>query len=111
MRKYLEKPLKASCAIRIRIWELFATITSLKLDLQQKNITIDELNNEIDLIKIESFDKAEKPLESERKNKELSDSFDALLVGKNTLHDENLNLNSEIIPKLLRTLNQKLLAF
>ena len=48
------------------------------------------------MIKIESFDKAEKLLESERKNKELSDSFDALLVEKNTLHDENLNLKRDV---------------
>ena len=75
---------------------LKASIASLNLDLKQKRLTIDELNNEIDLLKVESADKSEKLLESETKNKELKDTVDTLLVEKNKLEDESVNLKQDV---------------
>ena len=65
---------------------------SMLLELKKKESIINDLHNEIDLLKIEQAECSEKILESEKKSVELQSSLDCALVRANSLEDMNAKL-------------------
>ena len=81
-------------------------IMSLKLELQNKESTINEQSNEIDILKVEVAELSEKFMESEKTKKELQESLECAMIRANSIETQLSKVTRE--NKLFSTAIKKL---